>query len=78
MKKAFYVLAAALPLLAGCAGVDHRTGQRTLVGGAVGAAAGAAAGVLTGGIVTKTVVGGAAGAVGGLVYDQLKKSGAAD
>jgi len=76
MSKILPVLAATLLMLAGCAGIDQRTGQRTLVGGAVGAAAGAAAGVLTGGIVTKTVVGGAAGAVGGLVYDQLNKSGA--
>lgn len=60
--------------LTGCAGLDDKSGERTLTGAAVGAGVGATVGLLTGGVVSKAVTGAAAGAVGGLVYDQLKKN----
>jgi osmotically inducible lipoprotein OsmB len=59
--------------LTACAGLDDKSGERTLTGAAVGAGVGATAGLLTGGFVGKTVTGAAAGAAGGLVYDQIKK-----
>jgi hypothetical protein len=61
--------------LTGCAGLDDKSGERTLTGAAVGAGVGATVGLLTGGFVSKAVTGAAAGAVGGLVYDQIKKNG---
>ena len=60
--------------LAGCAGVDNTSGQRTLTGAAVGAGVGAGAGLLTGGVLGKAATGAAAGAAGGLIYDQVKKN----
>jgi osmotically inducible lipoprotein OsmB len=57
-----------------CAGLDDRSGERTLTGAAIGAGVGAGAGLLTGGFIGKTVTGAAAGAAGGLIYDQIKKN----
>ncbi|MFO1049013.1 MAG: hypothetical protein U1E52_14070 [Geminicoccaceae bacterium] len=61
--------------LAACAPLDRTSGDRALTGTAVGAAAGAAVGLLGGGLLGSTVTGAVAGAAGGLVYDQMRKSG---
>lgn len=68
------IIGVVLTALSACAGLDDRSGERTLTGAAVGAGVGATAGLLTGGFVSKTLTGAAAGAVGGLVYDQVKKN----
>lgn len=60
--------------LAGCAGIDTDTRDRTLTGAAVGAGSGAAVGLLTGRPLNQALTGALAGGVGGLIYDQIRKS----
>jgi len=72
MRRTTVVLLAGL-LLAGCAGADQNTAQRTMNGAGLGALSGLAIGAVVGSAGTGAAVGAIAGATGGLVYDQISK-----
>ncbi len=71
--KIIALLAAAIFLVTGCAGMSE-TEKRTGTGAATGAAVGAAVGSLYGSWGWGAAVGAAAGAAGGYIYDQTVKS----
>ncbi len=72
MRRTIVVLLAGL-LMAGCAGTDQKTTERTVSGAGIGALSGLAIGAMTGSAGKGAAVGAIAGATGGLIYDQISK-----
>ena len=72
MRRVAIILAAGA-LLAGCAGADQNTAQRTMNGAGLGALSGLAIGAIAGNAGRGAAIGAIAGATGGLVYDQISK-----
>jgi len=60
-------------LLAGCAGHDQQTTQRTATGAAAGAVVGGVIGSFSGNWGKGAAAGAAIGGAGGYLYDQVKK-----